>query len=153
VPGKIRSILDQEYPGWELAPVSPEVRLAYKQHKAAHSPSITQSDFDHDGKTDYAVQIVLRTPGQEEQIVIVFLARDDGYEEIIVQSKGIDPTSSLWATQAAGKDALMVLGGLAGDTIYSYDDGRFHEIPSSEDPEHPDPSIPRVPPSSEKVEP
>ena len=41
------------------------------------------------------------------------------------------------------RDILLVLGGPASDTLYTYDDGKFHEIPSSEDPEHPDASIPR----------
>jgi len=169
IPQSIRSTLDQEYPGWKLAPVTRQIQTIYKQHKVAHSPSFAQGDFDHDGRRDYAVQIVLNTPGQEEQIIIAFLARGDRFEEIIVQSMGIDPTSSLWVTratiddtgthpdQAVTKDVLMVLGGVAGDTTYSYDDGKFHEIPAPDDSEKPDPSIPRVPPPanqpSEQVQP
>jgi len=162
IPESLRSTLDQEYPGWTLAPVTRQIQEIYKQHKAAHSPSFALGDFDHDGKRDYAVQIVLKTPGQEEQIIIAFLTRGDRFEEIIVQSMGIDPTSSLWTARASvdeagaaaeksvAKDVLMVLGGVAGDTTYSYDDGKFHERSAPDDIEHPDPSIPRVPPPADK---
>jgi hypothetical protein len=162
LPPSIRATLDQEYPGWMPAPVTPQIHMTYTQRKAAHSPSFAAGDFNHDGKRDYAVQIVLKTPGQEEQIIIVFLARGDGFEEIILQSMGIDPTSSLWVTRTTidetganpnktvSSDVLMVLGGAAGDTTYAYDDGKFHEIPAPDDPEHPDPSIPRVPPQADQ---
>ena len=163
VPESIRTILNREYPGWTLAPVTPQIHMTYKQHKVTHSPSVAQGDFAHNGKRDYAVQIVLKTMGQEEQIIIVFMALGDGFEEIILQSMGIDPTSSLWVTRATRddtganpdnavpRDVLMVLGGVTGDTTYSYYDGAFHEIPAPDDPEHPDPMIPRVPPSSEQA--
>jgi len=161
LPPSIRSTLDQEYPGWKLAPVAPKIQAAYKHHQVTHSPSIAAGDFDQDGQRDYAVQIVLNTPGQEEQIIIVFLARQDHFEETILQSMGIDTTYSLWVTRTSidesgakpdkpvMKDVLMVLGGPAGDTVYSYDAGKFHEINSPDDSEHPDPSIPRTPPPPE----
>ena len=55
------------------------------------------------------------------------------------------------------KEVLLVLGGPVGDTVYSYDDGKFHEINSPDDTEHPDPSVPRVAPppdpAPEKMQP
>jgi len=169
LPESIRATLDQEYPGWKLAPVTPLIQKAYKQQKTTHAPSLTAADFDGDGKRDYAVQIVLNTPGEEEQIIIAFLARGDHFEESILQSMGIDPHYSLWVLRTAldetgahpenpvTKNVLMVLGGPIGDTVYSYDDGKFHEITSPEDSEHPDSTIPRVAPppdpAPEKMEP
>jgi len=163
LPDSIRVTLNQEYPGWKLAPATPQIQKAYKTHHSAHPPSLASGDFDHDGHTDYAVQIMLATPGEEEQIIIVFLSRGDHYEETILQSMGVDPNYSLWVTRtsldetganptpAAKKDALLVLGGPVGDTVYAYEDGKFHDIPSPDDLEHPDSSIPRVAPPPDPV--
>ena len=158
LPEAIRTTLDQEYPGWKLAPVKREVQQAFNKHHTSRLPSLIAGDFNHDGHWDFAVQIALTAPGQEEQIVIVFLARPGAYEETIVQSMGLDPNVYLWIknksvseTGASGqdvlvnKDVLMVLGSPAGDSAYAYTDGKFQEVKIDEDSEHPDPAIPRPP--------
>ena len=145
LPESILAMLNQEYPAWKLAPVTPQVQREFIKHKINRSPSLVLGDFDHDGKMDYAVQLALTTPGQEEQIIMVFMARDNAYEETIVQSMGPDPTTYLWVSKMAQKSILMVLGGPIGETVYAFEDGKFQEIKSPEDPDHPDPSIPRAP--------
>jgi hypothetical protein len=158
LPPAIRATLNQEYPGWKLAPVTPQIQKTFQKHRASRLPSLTYGDFDHDGKRDYAVQIVLTTPGEEEQIVIVFLARGEGYEENILESMGLDPSVYLWVGNKAltetgpnaqdklvNKDVLMVLGNPVSETTYVFDEGKFQEIKSQEDPDHPDASIPRAP--------
>lgn len=158
LPESIRATLDQEYPGWKLAPVTIPIQKEFTKRHLTRLPSLTAGDFDHDGKWDYAVQIALTKPGEEEQIVIVFLARDNGYEENIVESMGLDPTVYLWIKNISlremgndaqdklvNKDVLMVLGGPIGDTTYAYQDSKFQEIKIEEDTEHPDPTIPRPP--------
>src|SRR5690349_16120709 len=92
LPPAIHATLDQEYAGWKFASVTPQINNEFKKHWANRQPSLVAGDFNHDGKKDYAVQIVLTTPGQEEEIIIIFLAKGTGYEENIVQSMGIDPT-------------------------------------------------------------
>ena len=150
-PESIRLTLDQEYPGWKLAPASPAVLKEYKAHQVAHSPSVVTGDFNRDGKKDYVIQIALMTPGQEEQIVIAFLAQNDGYDEVILQSMGLDPSVYLWTSN---KDLLLVLGGPVGDTAYAFDDGRFHEVPLPENAELPPFMVPRPPdPAPERMEP
>ena len=156
LPQVIRATMDQEYPGWKLAPVTPQIQQAFKKHHADRLASLTYGDFDHDGKRDYAVQIAITTPGQEEQIVIVFLARGNGYEENILESMGLDPSVYLWVANKAltetgpngqdklvNKDILMVLGSPAGPATYAFDEGKLQEIKTQEDSEHPDPSLPR----------
>src|SRR5262245_19015455 len=77
LPDGIRTALEEEYPGWKLSPVTPQIQQTFKRHKLNRSPSFVSGDFDHDGKRDYALQIVLTTPGQEEQIVMFFLSRGE----------------------------------------------------------------------------
>ncbi len=157
LPPAIRSALDGEYPGWKFAAVTPQILQEFKKHRTNRLPSLAVGDFDHDGKKDYAVQISMNTPGQEEQIILVFLARQTGYEENIVQSMGLDPTTYLWVVnkplpetgpnaqeKLANRDVLMILGGAVGDTSIAYEAGKLREIETTEDIEHPDPSIPRV---------
>jgi hypothetical protein len=157
LPAEIKVTLDQEYPGWKLAPVTPAILQAFRKHKATKLPSLTLADFNSDGKKDYAVQIALTTIGQEEQIVIAFIAGELGYTEMILQSMGLDPNTYLWVQTKAipdiGPDAqetttkkiiLRVLGSPAGDTAYSFNELKFVEIDLRESPDSPDPSVPRV---------
>src|SRR5580765_7766045 len=85
LPQAIRSTLDAEYPGWKLAPVTKEIQQEFKKHHLTQPPSLVSGDFDHDGKQDFAVQIALTELGSEKQIIIIFHARNDSYEETIVQ--------------------------------------------------------------------
>ncbi len=105
LPPTILATLDQEYPGWKLAPVtSLQIRqLNSKAPAQSLAQSVVAGDFDHDGKRDYAVQIVFTAPDQvdpivTEQIIIIFLSRESAYEETIVQSMGLDPTVYLWVS-------------------------------------------------------
>jgi hypothetical protein len=145
IPAAIQASLDQEYPGWKLAPVSPQIQQTFKKHKGSRLPSLVIGDFDHDGNRDYALQIALTETGQEEQIVLFFMDRGPSYEETIVQSMGLDPSVYLWVShQSTQKDVLRVLGGAAGDAMYGYENGQIQEITAPEDPDNPDASIPRV---------
>lgn len=165
LPVSIRATLDEEYPGWQLAPSGAEVRSEFKKLKSRHFPSLAIGDFDHDGKRDYAVQIVLSSPGQEEQIIMIFLARASGYEESILQSMGIDPGSFLWALKmkldesgaqvegGGSRDVLLVRGGPAGETTYAYDAGRFREMTLPEDSQTIDPTTPNPTLAAPQAEP
>lgn len=160
LPPKIKTTLNQEYAGWKLAPVSKAVQAEFVRLKATKLPSLTTADFNKDGKLDYAVQIAMTTIGQEEQIIMVFMALPEGgYAENIVQSMGLDPNSYLWiqtkALPTTGSDAqeklvnvtlLRVLGGPAGNSAYRYDTDHFAEVPLKEDLNAPDSSLPQVAP-------
>jgi hypothetical protein len=127
LPEAIITTLNQEYTGWKYA---------------AHAPAVVAADFNGDGKRDYAVQIALPQEGQEEQIVIVFMKSNDGYEEAVLQSQGLDPALYLSTTKkkvtdeqadgssakSAEKDVLQVLGSALGDTLYAQENGEFHEL-------------------------
>ncbi len=141
LPPEIKHQLDQEYPGWKLAPVSAAVQKEFAKKLTNRLPSLTFGDFDRNGKRDYAIQIALTTVGQEEQIVIIFMAEGNTYAENIVQSMGIDPETYILAQNLSlsetgpdaaeikvKKDVLLVLGSPAGDTTYTYDNGRFIEL-------------------------
>lgn len=152
LPEAIRTILNQEYPGWKLAPVSSQVQETFRKHKIGHAPSMLGGDFNADGRKDYVVQITLTQPGEEEQIVIVFLQKDNSYQEIILQSQGLDPTLYLWTgkkqipeTGADGQDkhvlkeVLVVMGGPLGSTTYAFSNGEFHEVKAATTESAPDP--------------
>lgn len=143
LPEPIRQTLDQEYPGWKLAPVTPEIQQTFSRHKAGRSPSFAWADFDRDGRRDYAVQIALTQPEQEEQILLVFMSRDPAYQETILESRGLDPSVYLWTSKKAvaetgpdgqdklvTKELLVVMGGPTGDTTYAFENDKFHEIKS-----------------------
>ena len=153
LPPEIHATLDQEYPGWKLAPVTAQIQQEFKKHRPGRNPSLAVGDFNRDGQPDYAVQIALTQPGEEEQIVIIFIASANGYQENIVQSMGLDQTTYLWTSKKAvaetganaqdkmtKKDVLMVLGGPLNETTYGYQDGKFEEIRTPMEPRDEDPA-------------
>jgi len=157
IPAAIRTTLDTEYPGWKLAPVTPQIDDEFKKHRANRSPSFVVGDFDHDGHLDYALQIVLTTPELDEQIIMVFLARGQAYEESILESMGLDRSVYLWVSakpisetgpngqeKKVNKTVLIVLGGPIGETTYAFEDGKFAEMAPAEHTDAQDPSVPRV---------
>lgn len=137
LPAEIRATLNQEYPGWKFSPVSASVQKEFVQHVVGHPPSLVWADFDRDGAKDYVVQIALTEPGSEEQIVIAFMHRGSGYEEKVLESRGLNPSIYLWirklkdtsvGTQATLRDALIIMGTETGDTTYEYNGDKFEEV-------------------------
>lgn len=63
LPGAIRAILDQRYPGWRVADVSREVRAAVGQ-RLGLTPGVISGDFDGNGRADYAM--LLEYPNTDE---------------------------------------------------------------------------------------
>jgi hypothetical protein len=161
VPAAIRLKLDAEYPGWILAPVSAALRQRFQKKPLGHPPQLVGGDFDRDGKKDYAVQIALTNIGEEEQIVIAFLQRDDGFEETILESRGLNPSvylktrrepsvsGSALSNASLPRDVLIVAGGELGESVYPFEGGGFHEAPraTGEVPE----TLDAVPPSREDL--
>jgi len=142
LPEGIRQRLNEEYPGWKLAGVSSGVWEDFKKNARPHHPCVVRSDFDNDGKPDWALQIALVTTGEEEQFVTVFLTRDEGsFEEAIVESRGLDPAIYLTSRRKkvteliSGKEQertrseLVIVGGPLGDSVYYWEGGQFREAP------------------------
>ena len=139
LPAPIKTLLDQEYPGWKFASSSKEVRLELEHHHANHPPSFLTADFDGNGQPDYAVQIVHGEVGKEEQNVIAFKIHDGVYEETVLESFAPNSSVYLWSTKQAFtagvsgnglymKDHLVIMGGELGETSYEYEDGKFEEV-------------------------
>jgi hypothetical protein len=144
LPPEITQTLTREYPGWSYAKSNKDVLNEFQRKPTGHPPYLLAGDFDGDGRTDYAVQIARTTPGDEEQIAIAFLKRDRGYDELILESRGLDSKVYLWSRSAPKSDEtqthdlIVVAGGPTGDTAYLYQGKAFHEMenePASEPPE------------------
>jgi len=146
MPPTIRTVLNTEYPGWKLAAVSKSVWEEFNKTRPGHHPALMPGDFDQDGKTDWAISVMLNNPGEEEEFVTVFLARPTGYEEIIVESRAPDPEVYLWKETKNFTDLstgrarevpqvqLIIRGGPMGDSTYVWESGAFREVPPSATP-------------------
>lgn len=55
MPPEVRAHLDRELPGWQLPRLGPAIKQCNAQAKV-----IVSGDFDGDGRTDYAVEVVHR---------------------------------------------------------------------------------------------
>ncbi len=142
LPAGVLARLEEEYPGWKVAVSSKAVWEEFRKEKRPDHPNLLSADFDKDGKRDWVVHVSLVVPGQEEQFVTVFLERDAGYEEAIIESRGLDP--NVYVTQrsrsvtehVSGKNQisqrteLVIIGGPMGDSAYYWENGQFRESPS-----------------------
>jgi len=128
LPAEIQTTLDHEYPGWKLAPVNQQIQQEFKKHPVGHPPSLVWGDFDQDGKRDYVVQILLRSPDLIEQILIAFIQRENSFEEMILESRGPNPNIYLGIIKKADENLLIVMGAETGETTYGYANGRFTEM-------------------------
>ncbi len=138
LPLAIHSQLDQEYPGWKIAPASKEVQAEFRKHHINRDPSLMTGEFDQDGEQDYVIQITRTQPEQEEQSVLVFLKRGEGFEEVPLESRAINPSVYLWKMKnrptntpdapRPPKERIMVLGGELGQSTYEFDNGKFRDV-------------------------
>lgn len=69
LPSAVKAKLDAAYPGWTLAPVSPEITRWFVEYRFTFAPSVVPCDLDNDKRTDFAVQIL----AGGKQIVVAFL--------------------------------------------------------------------------------
>lgn len=72
LPGAIRVILDQRYPGWRVADVSREVRDAVGPMLGL-TPGVISGDFDGNGRADYAMLIEYRNRDEPEKAFTHYL--------------------------------------------------------------------------------
>jgi len=89
LPDPIRHMLTARFPGWAFATLSPG-------HEASSvsgaSPAWIAGDFDGDGRTDYAVQLVTPSSGGSVQRVLAFMRRGSGYTLVPLDSFQPTPT-------------------------------------------------------------
>lgn len=88
LPTALRAQIDREYHGWRFADVDPWLR---KQLAADQRPGWVRGDFDGDGGTDYAVQIVWpAAPRDSNQLLLAYLRRPRRYLRLPVRAGSED---------------------------------------------------------------
>ncbi len=101
LPPGVTSELDSRYPGWQMAPVAPQITAWFREYRFQFAPNLVTGDFDGDGKTDYVLQIQTK---ERQQILIAFLDRGRKFETHILASDPPDPFSYLLRMDKGSKD-------------------------------------------------
>lgn len=101
LPSSVISELDSRYPGWQLAPVAPQIASWFKEYRFKFAPNLVTGDFDGDGKTDYVLQI--RTK-EGNQVMAAFMDRGRKFETHILATDPPDPFSYLLRMEKGSKD-------------------------------------------------
>lgn len=143
LPEDVRRLLDQQFPGWQFATIIDSLKA---QIPPDSSPEWVQGDYDGDGQTDYAVQIVKGGPRDSQQVVIALLRRGTGYDLHTLKSFGIQRASYL-RTSPKGEetmdiehdtkitnptDVIDVLYGQEAGETFIYEKGQFRLIASGD---------------------
>lgn len=140
LPAPVQRFLDATYPGWHFAGVAPEYhRLIPRRGSAAW----IGADFDGDGRTDYAVQLVIKLGQDSLQQVIAFVRRRSEYLPVVVDSFPVSTIAYLAPARSGEErvdfdadangttrvrlrhDSIDILYAEVGATTCRYEAGRF----------------------------
>jgi hypothetical protein len=99
LPAAIRKQLTADFPGWRFATLSAEFSTSLP---SGASPAWVTADFDSDGQTDYAVQIVEGKTQDSTQRVFAFVRRGRHYRRALLQA--FPPSSIAYLMRAPRGD-------------------------------------------------
>jgi len=133
LPVAIQQQLDQNFPGWHWPPSKPGY------------PDFIVGDFDRNNLKDAAMNIIVGPSESAEEVLVVFLQHEDGYEQKILESRGVDPRISLKLLKRSvheqdsqtgvrkffQREFFEVRGSPEGDHGYAFEDGQFEETDSN----------------------
>ena len=145
-PGELRTALDVHYPeGWRFATLDSYARSELKPGERA---DWLGGDFDGDGRSDYAAQVVVyrmgHTSGSDSaQLLVVLLRRRNHFERHVLGAGG-GPSTEVYLGRIARGEMVQDHEGREGATLesdavhqifagharvaYVYDDGKWREI-------------------------
>jgi len=106
LPAPIQTWLDREQPGWRLAYVDPQIETWFRESAFPYAPNLIAADFDGDGRTDYAVHILVR----DESRLIVFRSTPPGFAPQIVATHPPDRFTFLILYRKGEKDFDFIAG-------------------------------------------
>jgi hypothetical protein len=143
---ELRAALDTAYPeGWRFASLDPDARAALE---AGESPEWVGGDFDGDGRSDYAAQLVIwklghTTTMDSAQLIVALLRRRDGFRREVV-SVGGGPSFGVYLGKIPRGERVADVEGRSAVTLdhdavrqifagkasvaHVYDDGHWREI-------------------------
>lgn len=114
IPKEVRRVLEQNYVDWKIAEVSDAVAEFYRRQSKPLPPQIFSGDFNGDGKTDYAVNLIRLKSGARTQIVLLLLnVQDDNPEKTILEEFPFSGDNS--------KTGVFINLRKQGDTAFDYD--------------------------------
>ena len=126
---ELRAALDTAYPeGWRFASLDSDAR---SELKAGESSEWIGGDFDGDGRSDYAAQLVIwklghTTTMDSAQLVVVLIRRRDGFHREVV-SVGGAPTFDAYLARIPRGERVEAFAGKAA-VAHVYEDGHWREI-------------------------
>jgi len=145
-PTEVRSALDASYPeGWRFATLDDYARSELKPDERADWIS---GDFDGDGRSDYAAQIVVHRMGHpggvdSAQLVVVLVRRRNRFDKHVLGAGG-GPNTGIYLGRIPRGETVHDYEGRSAVTLesdavhqifagqasvaYVYDDGHWREI-------------------------
>ena len=143
---ELRAALDSVYPeGWRFASLDPDARA---ELKGGESPEWIGGDFDGDGRSDYAAQLVIwklghTTTMDSAQLIVALLRRRDGFHREVV-SVGGGPSFNVYLARIPRGERVEDFEGRSAVTLehdavhqvfagrasvaHVYEDGHWREI-------------------------
>lgn len=118
---ELRAALDAAYPdGWRFASLDPSAR---SELEPGESPEWIGGDFDGDGRSDYAAQLVVWKLGHTStvdsaQLVVALLRRRDGFQRDVV-SVGGGPSFGVYLAKIPRGERIADFEGRSAATLES----------------------------------
>ena len=95
LPSAFRLKLDQEYPGWEYAPIDQEIIDYYRANNFKGRPDLISGDFDGNGQADYAVCLVYRKEERNFSALVALMASKAGIRSYVLDSGQVQDSAGL----------------------------------------------------------
>ena len=135
LPAPIQSLLSHDYPGWRLAPSAPQIVDWMRGKNFGQQPNLASADFDRDGNTDYAAEII----HSGRQIAVVFLARGTSFDKFELTRDVPDPYTYILVNRRGSRefdfetlrwkrhqqDSLLVMYFEHSPLLFTWHNGRF----------------------------
>ena len=136
-----RRALDQEQPGWRVAPVTERIRGRHTAHASNPEPNVLVGDFDGNGHEDRAVLVVFpgKSHGQQDQLIVLLQMEDRIRAVRVDEPTDADPNRFLSGRARGAKlydlntnrefvcrnEAISVDYDCCGCATHVFDNGRF----------------------------
>ena len=126
-PGAVTKELDATCPGWQLAPVIPEISAEVKTRTPSWPPNLLPGDFNGDGRVDVAVLIECSGSAQ----LVAFLGNESGgfSKQLLEKPQPYDPREFLHLIRKEYEhDAIGVEYEAIGGHAWVFRDNRWQSI-------------------------
>jgi phage FluMu protein Com len=146
LPSEVTTALNQDFPGWKVAPVDLKAQQQNEDAGAVARKGFVSGDFDGDGRADYAVMLLDAAGGGMKRVVVAYLNTKLGWQKHVLDTFSARSFNYYLSLSARGEtcyvdksgpfkcpfDAVNMIYARETGVTYIFKSGKFEKIFSGE---------------------